>query len=172
MADILFVRHAIALEREEWNQRGRSDFERPLTERGVRKFQQALAGLKTIVERVDVIYSSELVRAKDTANMMGKTYKLPIKCDPHFNHGQLPRKMLEHLKEKVAANPTQTIAIVGHEPELCIMLHLVCGIELEAAYLKKGGVAWVRGFPERTRLEWIKRPKELRALADLNSTNN
>lgn len=172
MADILFVRHAIALEREEWNQRGRSDFERPLTERGVRKFQKALIGLQGLVKRIDVIYSSELVRAKETANLMGKAYHMPIKCDAHFNHGQLPRKMLEYLKEKVAQAPNQTIAIVGHEPELCIMLHLVSGIELEAAYLKKGGVAWVRDFPERTRLEWIKRPKELRTLADLNFPSN
>lgn len=164
MANLLIVRHAIALEREEWNLRGRSDFDRPLSERGERKFKKALAGLKKIILKIDTVYSSELVRARETAEILSESYGLKTTIDVSYNHGKLPRDMLTHLSKLLAGKNDQTIAVVGHEPELCVIIHLITGLSFEDAYLKKGGMAYISNFPEAPKLQWLKRPKELRAL--------
>src|SRR6185503_19145857 len=65
--ELYLVRHAIAAERgEEWP----DDTKRPLTERGIQRFREAAAGLKGLEVRIDEIFTSPLVRAKQTADLL------------------------------------------------------------------------------------------------------
>ena len=62
--ELYLVRHAIAAERgSEWP----DDTKRPLTERGISRFKEAVKGLRHLDVTVDEIFTSPLVRARQTA---------------------------------------------------------------------------------------------------------
>ena len=70
--DLFFLRHAIAV------QRGTSEYpndDRPLTKDGIRKMKKAARGIATLVDSFDVILSSPLVRAYDTARIAADAVK-------------------------------------------------------------------------------------------------
>ena len=66
-SDLYLVRHAIAAERDdEWT----DDSKRPLTEIGIRRFKEAVAGLAWLDVGIDEIFTSPLVRARQTATLL------------------------------------------------------------------------------------------------------
>ena len=75
--ELYIVRHAIAAERgDDWP----DDDKRPLTEKGVVRFKDGLAGLNWLDVGLDEIFSSPLVRAKQTADLLaagisGRTHR-------------------------------------------------------------------------------------------------
>ena len=62
----VLVRHGIAVERDEWDGH---DEERPLTERGTKRVSQVGAGLLWLEVKPTYIFSSQLVRAIETADL-------------------------------------------------------------------------------------------------------
>ena len=64
---LLLVRHAIAEEREEFERTGEPDDQRPLTSEGRKKMKRAAAGLGELVNKVDILATSPLARAQQTA---------------------------------------------------------------------------------------------------------
>src|SRR5262245_15233538 len=65
--ELYLVRHAIAAERgDEWP----DDAKRPLTKRGIRRFRECATGLRESGVAVDEIFTSPLVRAKQTADIL------------------------------------------------------------------------------------------------------
>ena len=46
---LLFIRHAIAEDRDEWAKSGRPDAERPLTDRGRERMRRAARGLTRLL---------------------------------------------------------------------------------------------------------------------------
>src|SRR5210317_952163 len=73
--DILLVRHAVATDREEWNEKGEPDRSRPLTKKGVSRFNSASMGLRLVAPFVDKIYCSNYSRSQQTAEILKKLYK-------------------------------------------------------------------------------------------------
>ena len=70
--ELYLVRHAIAAERgEDWP----DDSKRPLTTTGVSRFRDVVKGLAWFDVGLDEIYSSPLVRAKQTADEIAKNLK-------------------------------------------------------------------------------------------------
>ena len=67
---LLVIRHAIAEDREVWARTSLDDGERPLTARGVDRMEQAARGLRRMVEKLDAIATSPLVRAMQTARIV------------------------------------------------------------------------------------------------------
>ena len=66
-SELYLVRHAIAAERgDEWP----DDTKRPLTERGISRFKEAVGGLKRLDVAIDEIFTSPLVRARQTADLL------------------------------------------------------------------------------------------------------
>ncbi len=64
---LYLVRHAIAAERgEDWP----DDDKRPLTERGIARFKEAVSGLEALDAEIDEVFTSPLVRAKQTADLL------------------------------------------------------------------------------------------------------
>ena len=65
--ELYLVRHAIAAERgDEWP----DDSKRPLTERGIARFRECITGLSKLDVAIDEIFSSPLIRAKQTAELL------------------------------------------------------------------------------------------------------
>ena len=65
--ELYFVRHGLAEERgEAWPE----DTKRPLTDEGIARFRKAEKGLSRVGVAVDVVLTSPLVRARQTAEIL------------------------------------------------------------------------------------------------------
>lgn len=133
--ELYLIRHAIAAERgSEWP----DDSKRPLTERGMNRFKDAVKGLRRLDVVVDEIFTSPLVRARQTADIVaaGLDGKPPIKVLDALAPGHTPASVMTQLA-RVAKR--RRIALVGHEPELGeLSAHLIGAGR--ALPFKKGGV--------------------------------
>lgn len=133
--ELYLVRHAIAAERgSEWP----DDTKRPLTERGMNRFKDAVKGLRRLDVAVDEIFTSPLVRARQTAEILaaGLDGKPPIKVLDALSPGHTSASVMTHLA-RVAKR--RRIALVGHEPELGELAAHLIGAGRALAF-KKGGI--------------------------------
>jgi len=158
---LLIIRHAIAVPR------GTPDIpddERPLTNRGRRRFRSAARGLARLVGRPDFLISSPLPRARETAEIAARAWgkSTNVIVEPALGGGTL-----EQIAALVAGHPADAlVAIVGHEPDLSELLARVLGTDNdERLTFKKGGAALVElpGTPlEGGSLIWYLPPRLMR----------
>jgi phosphohistidine phosphatase len=160
---LYIVRHAIAAERgEEWP----DDDKRPLTEKGIVRFKDGLAGLTWLDVSLDEIFTSPLVRAKQTADLLaaGIAGKPAVKLLGALAPGQSPDEVMAQLA-RVARR--RRIALVGHEPGLGELAAHLLGARRPLAF-RKGGVCRIdlQGLTEKRpgSLVWFVTPKMLRHL--------
>jgi len=164
--DILVVRHAIAEERETFAKRNPDDDQRPLTKKGIERMRDGARGLKALVESVDLIAHSPLVRAQQTAEILHKSFApAPLLEVPELAPGAGPANVTAWL----TAEEAETLCIVGHEPDLSeLVAWLVCGRSEGFVDLKKGGACLLgsQGQPGQGRcfLRWALPPRQLRLL--------
>ena len=71
---LLFIRHAIADDREEWAKSGRPDADRPLTDRGRDRMRRAARGLTRLITQPDIIATSPYLRAVETAAIVSNEF--------------------------------------------------------------------------------------------------
>lgn len=165
--DLFLVRHAIAYDRDP--SRWPDDSDRPLTERGVRRFQRVARRLRALAPRVDASLTSPLCRARQTAGLLEEAADWP---SPSILEALAPEcspaEMLEALMGHAGA---RAVALVGHAPNLDgFASFLLTGSEATPVLeLKKGGVARLQ-FPNDVRpggarLRWLLTP---RAVLDLS----
>ena len=137
-AELYLVRHAIAAERgEDWP----DDDKRPLTARGVARFKDAVNGLSHLDVVVDEIFTSPLVRAKQTAELLadGLPGKPSVKVLDALSPGHPPGSVLAQLARTAKR---RRIALVGHEPGLGELAARMAGSR-HAFEMKKGAVCRV-----------------------------
>lgn len=167
MPQLLIVRHAIAMDRDEAHARLWRDADRPLTDRGRRRMQQAAAGIRMETGPLYRILSSPLRRAQQTAEILAREYP-----DSHLTltDGLSPGQSLTALIGELADIPQEcTLALVGHEPDLSQLIALLlCSDVRSAVRLKKGGAALI-DFPltieaGHGELLWLLTPGQLRKL--------
>lgn len=159
--DLYLVRHAIAADRGgEWP----DDARRPLTERGISRFTEAVNGLRRLDVTLDEIFTSPLVRAKQTADLLaaGLEGKAPVKVLDALAPGHAPASVMAQLA-RVATR--RRIALVGHEPDLGELAAHLIGAGRALAF-RKGGVCRIdMGSLTSTRaasLVWFLPPAVLR----------
>jgi phosphohistidine phosphatase len=160
---LLLVRHAAAVPS---GTPGVPDDERPLTPEGAAKFRVAAKGLARITRRPDVLLTSPLPRARATAEIAARAFKrIEPTVEPALAHGSVDDIMTALGKRP----PNVTIALVGHEPTLSMILARLLGAaDGERLAFKKGGAALVDlpdGPSAGGQLVWFLKPKVLRALA-------
>ena len=161
---LLLIRHATAVP---GGTPGVEDDERPLTGRGRKRFRVAARGLARIVDRPDVLLTSPLPRAAETAEIAAHAFG---KLEPRHERA-LARGGVEGILTLLKRQPSKaTVAIVGHEPVLSQVLARLLGSgRAERFAFKKGGAALLDlpgdGVSEG-RLVWFLRPRILRDLAD------
>ena len=162
--ELYLVRHAIAAERgEDWP----DDDKRPLTERGMARFKECVDGLVWMDVVVDEIFTSPLVRAKQTADLLAA--KLPGKASVKILDALAPAHSPTSVLAQLAkAARRRRLALVGHEPGLGeLAAHLVGAGR--ALPFKKGGVCRIDVESLTSRrpgaLTWFVTPKMLRGMA-------
>lgn len=162
---LLVVRHGIAEEREQWAPR--DDALRPLTAEGKKKMKEAAKGLRALVPKLDVVATSPLTRALETADILVKAYDMnqPAEVDA-LAPGHRPPALAPWLRTMATR---KTVAVVGHEPGLgALVSWLAAGSERSFVELGKGGACLLE-LAERIdggegMLVWALRPSQLRAL--------
>jgi phosphohistidine phosphatase len=165
---LLVVRHGIAVERDEWAKEHSDDRERPLTDEGKKKMKECAKGLRSLVPRLDVLATSPLTRALQTAAILAKVYEKnePVIGDA-LSPGQHPPAFATWLRTQ---STQKTVAIVGHEPGLgAIVSWFTAGSERSFLELGKGGAGLLE-FGDHIEageamLLWVLRPSHLRALS-------
>jgi phosphohistidine phosphatase len=161
--ELYLVRHAIAAERgSEWP----DDARRPLTERGLNRFLEAVKGLRRLDVTIDEIFTSPLVRAKQTAELLaeGVDGRPPVKVLDALSPGHTSSSVMTQLA-RVAKR--RRIALVGHEPELGELAAHLIGAG-RALPFKKGGICRIDVGSLTTKraasLIWFIPPNVLRQL--------
>src|SRR5436309_7231130 len=164
---LLVVRHGIAVEHDEWARDHSDDKERPLTAEGKKKMKECAKGLRAIVPRLDVLATSPLTRAIQTAAILAKVYAKgePVIVDA-LSPGQHPPTVASWLRGQ---GTQTTVAIVGHAPGLgAIVSWFTAGSERSFLELGKGGAGLLdlgdRIEAGEAMLLWVLRPSHLRAL--------
>ena len=137
--EVYLIRHGIAAERGTYSQ----DEERPLIEKGVKKTKLVAQKLADVGLKFDLILTSPLVRAYQTADILQQT-GLGSKIEtfkPLAPNGNI-QEWLEWLKQQFSSpNSDHKLAIVGHQPDLGNWAEmLVWGSIKEQIILKKAGV--------------------------------
>lgn len=162
-SELYLVRHAIAAERgEDWP----DDDKRPLTVRGIARFKEAVEGLKKLDVGIDEIFTSPLIRAKQTAALLaeGLSGKSTVKVLDALAPGHAPSSVMAQLAR---AARRRRIALVGHEPGLGELAAHLIGAG-RALPFKKGGVCCIDVESLSSRrpgsLNWFVTPKLLRGL--------
>ncbi|MGE0360635.1 MAG: phosphohistidine phosphatase SixA [Vicinamibacterales bacterium] len=166
--ELYLVRHAVAALR---GPDYPDDAERPLTPEGVDRWRRSAAGLREIGVAVDVVLTSPLVRAQETAEILAATLKPKprLTVAEALAPGRKPADALA-LIAKYAAAPrgASRLALVGHEPDLGELAARLLGAKGVIEF-KKGAVCRLdvdRAMPAGpATLRWFLPPRVLRGLA-------
>jgi phosphohistidine phosphatase len=166
--ELLVVRHAIAENREDFARTGRDDGLRPLTAKGRRRFEESAHGLRTLVERIDVLATSTLARAIETGDLLADEFEVRrgtrlAELAPEADPASLGPWLGKHRTRS-------TVAIVGHEPHLSQLVeYLLTGSRGRGfVSLKKGGACLLAlqeaALAGRAELRWLLTPAQLRRM--------
>src|SRR5947209_5472920 len=99
---VYFLRHGIAVESDEWNG---SEFDRPLTGEGCERMQREAKAMAKLDLAPEVIVTSPLVRARQTAEIAAKALKCrAIRNDDRLAQGFDAAKALEIASEHSGAD--------------------------------------------------------------------
>jgi phosphohistidine phosphatase len=167
--NVLVIRHAIARDRDEFAKAhpGEDDGARPLTGRGRKRMRRAACGLRRVAPAIDLLASSPLVRAVQTADIIeaccGQPKRIVV---PQLAPEQAVTALLKWLQSQ---REDSTVALVGHEPQLSTFVGWMCtGLQESFIRLKKGGACLLRFDtdvkPGRATLLWSLAPAQLRRL--------
>lgn len=164
---LLVIRHAPAEDREIFASTGEPDEARPLTDYGRKKMRKAARGLNMAMPYIDLLATSPLTRAVETARIIADAYSgLEIIEAPVLAPGHSPEKALAWLKTQKKHG---TVAIIGHEPDLGRLVSWsVTGRKKTIMDFKKGAACLLE-FQEniahgKAQLIWLLHPAQLRAL--------
>jgi phosphohistidine phosphatase len=162
--ELLIFRHGPAGDSEKWAKTGKPDAARPLTEDGRDKTAKAAAGLASLVGGLEVVASSRLTRAIQTAELLASRFPKARKVMlSELEPGADPKDTLAAL----ASLGAERVAVVGHEPHLGRLAAALLGAKAGSLELKKAGACLLemeKPAPASARLLWLLRPSQLRAL--------
>jgi phosphohistidine phosphatase len=136
--EVYLIRHGIAAERGTYT----NDDERPLIEKGRIKTKKVAEKLLAINVKFDLILTSPLTRAHQTAEILqkvGLTNQIET-FEPLVPDGDI-HKWLEWYSQFSKANLDSKLALVGHQPDLGNWVEmLVWGSIKEQIVVKKAGI--------------------------------
>lgn len=163
---LLMIRHAIAEESEDFARTGKDDRLRPLTDEGRKKMKEGAKGLRELVPEIDLLATSPLTRAAQTGAILDSVYDGLDEVEiEELAPEATPEDFLRWLRQQKA----ETIAVVGHEPSLSLLLSwLLTGTERRIFSFRKGGACLLElpgevGAGTAT-LQWALAPAQLREL--------
>ncbi len=161
--ELYLIRHAVAADRgEEWP----DDDKRPLTDDGIARMRKAARGLARLEVAIDILFTSPLVRARQTADIVAAaldTRPSIVTIEslaPGATYAALVADLEKHGRKS-------RLALVGHEPGLGELAGRLVGSR-RAIEFKKGAVCRIDldEIPPAGpgQLRWFLTPRILRAL--------
>lgn len=159
---VYLVRHAEAVD-------GGIDFERELTNGGRARCQKVAKALKILKCKPEVIVSSPLRRAEQTATFISETLKPANGLE---QSGLLAGGAdADGAARWVCSWKVDEIMLVGHMPDMSILAsQLLCGDDDAAFDFKKLGVCCIaftgKAEPGCGRLMWFMKPSQLELVAE------
>lgn len=166
--ELFIIRHAIAEPLGKKNEF--SDEKRALTAEGRSRMRDAVKGLVKLGVQPDIIFTSSLTRAVETAEIVAAetgVAKSEIRESANLAPGASADKLFSEIKRLAAV---ETIALIGHQPDLG---HLISRIIAGKAstlsmQLKKGSVCCLNVTETvptlRGELVWLLTPRQLRLI--------
>ena len=164
---LYIVRHAIAVPS---GAPGVPDSDRPLTKEGITKMRQAAASLRNLEYVPDLLLTSPLIRARQTAEILLEAFgkSVGLKTTPAL----APSGSRQELYHEIAqyAKKLNSLMLVGHQPSLGeIAGEIAWGSPEHFVELKKGGacvieVESIQGIPKGTLISLLT-PSILRKIA-------
>ena len=160
---LLWMRHGIAEELRE----GQTDALRALTEIGHQKTREALCGLQNFQNKIELIVSSPLLRAVETAQIAAEIFgNSEPQIWPELEHAEYSA-----LAQRLKISDATSVLLVGHEPGFSRgVARFLTGHESGLVIpFKKAGVCaldvdWSTPEP-RAVLLWHASPKMLRLMS-------
>ncbi len=157
---IYFIRHGEA----EDKQRGANDKDRALTSFGAATILNTSKDLKGQIGSIDLIISSPLLRAIQTADILGNLFNCRDKtvCSESLLIEAPPSVLLDEIKKH---KDKKNIFLVGHQPNLGVFVSFLTGTKEEDMSIKKGscGLVVLDKFKAGAgSLKWIKEPPKLK----------
>ena len=147
-----------------------TDADRPLTAKGKKKLWRATGAMQALGLRFDVVLSSPLLRAMQTAQIVAGAMELRKKLvlTDSLAPGGSPKALIDQINQLEPR--AKNILLVGHEPYLSKFIALLTtgntSAELE---LKKGGLAKMETprlrYVRCAMLSWLLTPKQLSLMA-------
>ena len=132
---LIFIRHGVAAKKLKDPE---LDFYRELTPKGQKKLQKSFKQFKKKKMDIDVVFSSPLSRALETAELFWKYHK---KSDLELCMDLVPSSDPQNLVEYISFLPKGgSYAFVGHEPHLSMVISAIFSIPANQVSLKKGEI--------------------------------
>lgn len=152
---LYIVRHATAEDAEG----GMTDDERRLTRKGRKAFAKVVRRMAAADVGIDVIATSPLVRARETATILAEE----LGGGPRVEvvEALAPGADWEALVEWTVHQDAGRVAWVGHAPSIGRLVSLTIGDGTAAVRMQKGAVAAIRlddGLGHPGELEWLLTP--------------
>jgi phosphohistidine phosphatase len=162
--ELYLVRHGLAAERGEDYP---DDSKRPLTSGGIARLRKEAKALTALDVDFDLIISSPLVRAKQTADTLATS--MPSHPEVAFSDALAPAGTPAALFQELGRHMRKgRIALVGHEPSMGELAARLIGARTPFEF-KKGGICRIdfEVFPPKGvgQLRWFVTPKMLRKIA-------
>ena len=147
---LYFLRHGEA----DWPDWKKSDDERPLTKRGKKEIRDVAKFLDRLKVRPDLIVTSPLPRAVQTAEIAADYLKAKLRKDELL----APGFGMTNLRIVLTRHHAKVLMLVGHEPDFT---NIISGLTSASLKLCKAGVALLDIDPEAEegKLLWLFPPK-------------
>ena len=135
----------------------------------------AVRGLRQVVPRIDLLATSPLTRALQTADIIVPAYRGVKRVElPQLVPDKPVTSLLRWVQEQHAKQPPRrdfTVALVGHEPQLGVFVSwMLTGLQESFVQLKKGGACLLHCEkdvkPGRSKLLWLLKPSFVRRLGE------
>ena len=157
-------RHGIAIDRDDPAAPPEED--RFLTPKGIARTQAAAQGLRSLGIKPDLILTSPLLRAKQTAEIACEALGYPVKKLKQTDALKSEAKPAE-LFDELSGLKAEEVMCVGHAPNVDNVIAFAIGSRSPVTELKKAGLATIEieSFsPPRGKIVGIYSSKALRLL--------
>jgi phosphohistidine phosphatase len=165
--ELYVIRHAIAEPLGKHNEF--SDEKRSLTDEGRDRLGEITKGLRRLGVQFDLLLTSPLTRAIQTAEIIATAFDIgakEIQRTANLAPGASAVALIAEIKSHTGV---ESVALVGHQPDLGVLVSGIIGSAAPSLQLKKGGVCCVNVTETvpvlRGDLVWLLTPKQLRLLA-------
>jgi phosphohistidine phosphatase len=162
--DLYLLRHAIAVLRG--TEGYEHDADRPLTTKGQKKMYRIAEGIRALDLSFDVILSSPILRARQTAEITAEVLGIAkkLKFSDNLATDGEAEEVIREIRENYGN--LDSLMLVGHEPDMSNLISvLISGEAGLSITMKKGGLCKLTldtiKYGRCATLEWLLAPSQM-----------